>query len=238
MFLWLRRLRLVQRRTVWCPTWFTIFFIVGLPLAFVTWWWGCGESFLSPTRRLPAEILVVEGWIGPEGVCAAAKEFEQRGYHYIIATGGLTTNHGWEQGGSSYAEMAERELIRSGVSKDKIIVAPARDAESRRTYESAVAVWQALQARGIQANGLNVFTFGPHARRSRLVFAKVCQPATQVGVVGWAPSRCKRVEWWRSSERSKELLTETAGYAYEILLNSGRGSNSPGSSMRQGPGDS
>ena len=84
------------------------------------------------------------GWIGPEGIRAAAKEFEQRGYHYIIATGGLTTNEGWEQGGSSYAEMAERELIRSGVSKNKIIVAPAREAKSRRTYESAVAVWQAL----------------------------------------------------------------------------------------------
>jgi hypothetical protein len=238
MFLWLRRFRLVQRRTVWCPTWFAVFFTVGLLLVVVSWWWRCGETFLSSTQRSPAEILVVEGWIGPEGVRAAAEEFEQRGYRYIIATGGLTTNEGWEQAGSNYAEMAGRELIRSGVSKDKIIVAPARDAKSRRTYESAVAVWQALQARGIQANALNVFTFGPHARRSRLVFAKVCQPATQVGVVDWAPSRCEGAEWWRSSERAKELLTETAGYAYEILLNSGRGSDSPRSSMLQGPGDS
>ena len=228
MFLWFRRLRLVQRRTVWCPTWFAFFFIVGLPLVLVAWWWRCGESFLSSTQRLPAEILAVEGWIGPDGIRAAAKEFEQRGYHYIITTGGRATNEGWEQGGSSYAEMAGRELIRSGVSKDKIIVAPARDAKSRRTYESAVAVWQALQARGIQANALNVFTFGPHARRSRLVFSKVFQPATQVGVVGWAPSGSEGMEWWRSSERAKELLTETAGYVYEILLDSGRGSNSPG----------
>ena len=134
MFLWLRRLRLVQRRTVWCPTWFAIFFIVGLPLLLVTWWWGCGESFLLSTQRLPAEIL----------------------------------------------------------------------------------------------DALNVFTLGPHARRSRLVFAKVCQPATQVGVVGWAPSGSEGMEWWRSSERAKELLTETAGYVYETLLDSGRGSNSPG----------
>ena len=49
----------------------------------------------------------------------------------------------------------------------------------------------------------------------------VFQPATQVGVVDWVPYP-EGVEWWRSSERAKELLSETAGYVYEISLNSGR----------------
>jgi len=179
------------------------------------------------TRRLPAEILVVEGWIGPDGVRAAAAEFEQHGYQYIVSTGGLTTAEGWSQPGWSYAEGADSELVRSGIAKDKIIVAPSRETETQRTYESAVAVWRALKARGIRPNSLNVLTFGPHARRSHLVFAKAFQP-TQVGVIAWAPPGYQVVPWWRSSSRAKELIEETAGYVYEALLNSGRASSSPG----------
>jgi hypothetical protein len=80
MFLWEGRFRLVKRRTLWCPTllgFFCLLFLAIIPLA---WWFSFGESFLSSTTRVPAEILVVEGWIGRPGVRAAAAEFEQRGY--------------------------------------------------------------------------------------------------------------------------------------------------------------
>jgi len=62
--------------------------------------------------------------------------------------------------------------------------------------------------------------------RSVLVFSKVNSRA-DVGVVAWIPSRSAALPWWRSSDRARELLEETAGYLYEALLNSGRGSNSP-----------
>jgi hypothetical protein len=201
----------------------------------VVWWWSCGESFLSLTQRLPAEVLVVEGWIGRDGIRAAAAEFEQRGYRYVVASGGLSSAH-WEKDPLNYAQMADGELIRLGVPKDKIIVAPSRITESRRTYESAAAVWHALQAKGLRPNSLNVFTFGAHARRSRLVFAKVEGPGTKVGVVSWSPSDYEGVPWWRSSERARELMLETVGYLFEALLNSGRSSNSPGddASLRLG----
>jgi uncharacterized SAM-binding protein YcdF (DUF218 family) len=227
MSLSFRRLRLFQRRAVWCPTLFGSFLILTLLVIPVAWWFARGESFLSLTERLPANILVVEGWIGYEGIRAAAAEFAQRGYQYVVATGGVTSAEGWQEAGWSYAQGAENELIRSGVPKERILVAPCRNTETQRTYESAVAVWLAIQAKGIQAKALNVFTMGPHARRSRLVFAKAYEPGTQVGVVSWAPPSYETEPWWRSSERAKELLTETAGYLYEVLLNSGRNLNSP-----------
>ena len=49
-------------------------------------------------------------------------------------------------------------------------------------------------------------------------------PETEVGVVGWTPSGYQALPWRRSSDRAKELLTETAGYIFEALLNSGRSS--------------
>jgi uncharacterized SAM-binding protein YcdF (DUF218 family) len=222
----LGQLRFVQRRTIWFPTYLGSFLIASLLLISVAWWFACGESFLSLTQRLPADVLVVEGWIGRGGIHAAVAEFEQRGYQYIVATGGLTSGR-WEDQPTSYAEMAAREMIQSGVPKERIIVAAAKVTESRRTFESAVAVWRALQVAGIHPKTVNVFTLGPHARRSGLVFAKVDWPGTQVGVVSWIPRDYEAVQWWQSSERSRELLEETAGYLYEALLNSGRGSNSP-----------
>jgi hypothetical protein len=177
--------------------------------------------------RRPAEVLVVEGWIGRDGVQAAAREFEQGGYQYVVATGGVTQSQGWEQPGWSYAEGAQHQLIRSGVPEVQIIVAPATDVERQRTFESAVAVWRALQAKGLHPKNVNVFTYGPHARRSRLVYARACQPKTNVGVISWVPPNYKIVSWWQSSDRAKDLLTETAGYLYEALFNSGRLSNSP-----------
>lgn len=170
---------------------------------------------------------MVEGWIGRDGVRAAATEFAQHGYRYVVATGGVATEEGWQEGGWSYAERAERELIRSGVPEAQIIVATAREVERQRTFASAVAVSRALQAKGIHANGVNVFTCGPHARRSRLVFAKVFAPGTKVGVVSWVPSTYGLAQWWQSSDRAKVMLTETAGYVFEAFLNSGRSSNSP-----------
>jgi hypothetical protein len=168
---------------------------------------------------------VVEGWIGRSGTRAAGTEFAQGGYRYVVTTGGLTTGKGWEEPGWSYAEGAEHELIRSGVSEDRIVVAPNKDTDNQRTYASAVAVLQALQERGIHPRSINVFTMGPHARRSRLVFGKVFQPGTQVGVISWASPGGEPGPWWQSSDRARELLTETAGYLYEALLNSGRGSD-------------
>jgi hypothetical protein len=153
-------------------------------------------------------------------------EFKQHDYQYIVTTGGLTDDR-WSDHRASYAEMAELELLRSGISSEKIIAAPARDAQMQRTYESAVAVFEALHARGIRPVALNVFTLGPHAGRSRMVFAKVHQSETKVGAVDWTPPKDQSLSWWQSSTRAREFLTETAAYGYELLLNSGRPSHSP-----------
>jgi uncharacterized SAM-binding protein YcdF (DUF218 family) len=221
------RLRLFRRCTIWCPTWVCSLLIASIFLIAVAWWFTHGESFLASTQRLPADVLVVEGWIGRQGIRAAVAEFKRSGYRYIVATGGLTTGR-WEDEHASYAEMAGGEMIRSGVPKERVIVATSKHTESHRTFESAVAAWRALRDADIRPKAINVFTFGAHARRSGLVFAKVDSPGTEVGVISWVPPEYEAEPWWRSSERSRELLEETAGYLFEAVLNSGRRSNSPG----------
>jgi DUF218 domain len=221
----IRNFRLLQRRTVSWPTWPGWCLITASLLTPAIWWVLAGESFLSASQRLPAaEVLVVEGWIGRDGVRAAASEFEMHGYEYIATSGGPTTGR-WEQDRSNYAEMAGLELMALHIPRDKIIVAPSKATEVRRTFQSAATVLHALRKINIEPKTLNVFTYGPHARRSRLVFAKVFRPGTSVGVIAWDPPEYGSVPWWRSSQRAKELLSESAGYVFELLLNSGRLTN-------------
>jgi len=224
-FTWPLGLGLLQRRTIFWPTWLGWFcgaMILGIFIV------GClvyGESYLTETHRSEADLLVVEGWIGREGIGAAVEEFDRGGYRYIVASGGLTSGR-WEDKPGSYAEMAASEMIRLGVPKEEIVVATSENTENHRTFESAVAVWKTLRDAGIKPKGINVFTFGAHARRSALVFARVNDDAAKIGVIAWVPPEYQRERWWHSSERAKELLEETVGYFYELLLNSGRRSNS------------
>ena len=119
----------------------------------ILWSLLAGESFLSHTQRLPAaELLVVEGWIGREGVRAAATEFREHGYKYVATSGGPTLGR-WERERSNYAEMAGLELVALGVPRDKIIVAPCRNSESRRTFESAAAVLARVGGGALAAKG-------------------------------------------------------------------------------------
>ena len=218
---------LLQRRTIWCPTLLGWICLIGLTAVPCLFWWFRGESFLSVTARQPAaEILVVEGWIGIEGMRAAAAEFKASDAIAIVTTGGLNDEH-WSEKRSSYAEMARYELIRAGVPENRVFAATATQVETQRTFQMAVAAWRLLQGRQPLPASINVFTAGPHARRTRLVFAKVFQPGIRVGVVSWTRAAYQGEPWWHSSERANDLMKETVAYAYEALLNCGRGSNSP-----------
>jgi uncharacterized SAM-binding protein YcdF (DUF218 family) len=215
---------LFERRSIWWPTtrgWAVLFAVVLIPLA---GWFLWGEAFLERSRRFPAEALIIEGWIGIDGVRAAKAEFEQGNYRYLITTGALTDNR-WGTQRWNYAVESYELLRRLGVPDDRLIAAPAVETERQRTFTAALAAHDTLARRGVRLSSAIVFTFGAHARRSRLVYAKAL-PGVDVGVIAWRPAGYVRVPWWQSSERSEDFLKETAGYLYELLLNSGRFSNS------------
>ena len=219
-------MKFFTRRTVWAPTFLGFSLLAGLLALPGIWWFAYGESFLALTRRLPnARVLVVEGWIGPDGIRAAKDEFASGHYDLIVTSGGNpdpASKDNWQREGWSYAEGAQKQLIRLGLPADKIVSAPPSLTEARRTYRAALHVKETLDALGAEPKEINVFTFGAHARRSWLVFSKACGPEIKVGVIGWEPPYYSSVPWWRSSERSIELLVQTVGYFFEFLFNSGR----------------
>lgn len=227
--------RLFERRTVWWPTrlgWGCLLLPV---IAFLFGWCFCGESFLSPTTRLRADVLVVEGWVGTNSMAAALHEFRQGGYRLLVTAGGATGDT-WAVQNGNYAELAAGVLLRHGLPKDQLLVAPAKETDDGRTYHAALAVRQALEARGKLPAAINVWTRGAHARRSRLVFAKVFGAETRVGVIAWSPAGALAKPWWRSSERSREFMEETVAYFYTVFFfwPGSAATNGPAASVRIG----
>lgn len=217
---------LFRLRSLWLPTWQGCCVILVVTVAPFVWWWFNGESFLSITERQPADILIVEGWIGIDGVRAAKQEFERGNYRWVVAAGSMTSNR-WGEERWNYATVAARTLVNLGVPADRVIEARAEETPSQRSFAAAIAVRKILESRGIDISKANVFTLGVHTRRSRLVFAKALGSRTQVGSVAWIPPRDAPVPWWKSSERAQDLLKESVAYPLELLLNSGRLSNQP-----------
>ena len=201
-----------------------ILLVISIPA--VIWLGLCGETFFSVTRRLPPDVLIVEGWIGSEGIRAAAEEFGRGAYRYVVTTGGKTWDRA-DRDRSSYAEMAKQELIESGVPESRIIVSSTGEIERQRTFQMAATAWRSIQHAEVRPTAINVFTLGPHAMRSRLVYEKVFAPEVPVGVIAFIPSKYRIEPWWQSMSRAKCLLKEIIGYPSERLLNSGRISNSP-----------
>jgi hypothetical protein len=229
------KFRLFERRTGWWPTLGGWLLIAAVALTPALLWWFRGESFLSSDERLPyADILVVEGWISAEGIRAGVTEFNSGQYKYVVATGGLS-GESWSTRRWNYAVEAEDQLIRAGVPRNQVIIAPAKESGSQRTHEMAVSTWNALKSHNIAPNGLHVFTRGTHARRSQLTFQRVIGDAAQVGVVSWLPPGRNHQHWWQSSDRAEETIKETVGYLYELLLHSGRKSRRDSHAQRRRP---
>jgi hypothetical protein len=212
---------LFQRRTVWWPTrlgWICFFLA---PIGALMLWLLFGEAFLAVTDKSDPDTLLVEGWVGKEGITAAKAEFDRGNYRYFVVTGG-PNKAAWLEKPMNLADAARNELLRQGVPAEKVISAPCEDSELQRTYTSAVAAKRMLESRGVHPKDLNILTRGAHARRSYLIYTKVFKPDTRVGVISWFPSDTRGEAWWQSSARAKEFLDETVGFTYEAFFNSGR----------------
>src|SRR5260221_3444239 len=110
-----------RRRTLYAPTGLGLVSLASLFFGPLIWWFYRGESFLSASRRMEgASLLIVEGWIGPEGLSEAKAEFEAHRYAVIDTSGGPMIDAGWNRGVWNEGAGAAEHFIRSGVPREKI----------------------------------------------------------------------------------------------------------------------
>lgn len=208
------RVTLFRQRRVWMPTilgWLVLLFIgiaTSILLAINLY------TFLAPNEPVGARVLVVEGWLGPEELEQAIQAFKNGKYERIVTTGGPVT--GWHRVSpdSDYATLAAEYLAHHGVQRDLIAAVPAPKSVHERTFLSAVMFRESAQRLGIQLDSVDIFSSGPHARRSRLLFQMALGPKVRVGVLAARPADYAPESWWRTSAGVEQMLFQAFGFVW------------------------
>jgi hypothetical protein len=181
--------------------------------------WGA-QPFLSLTRPVGGDILVVEGWIPDYAMREALAVFRSRPYSLLVATGGPLPQGTAYASYGSHARLAAVTLEEFGLPADSIAVVPSPEVARDRTYQEGVSLREWLKGEGSahHVKSVDVFSFSAHARRSRLLYAMALGREVNVGVYssrdqGYDPGR-----WWKSSNGVRKVSDEVIAYAYAKLF--------------------
>jgi hypothetical protein len=172
------------------------------------------HPFLAVQAPVQSEYLVIEGWIPGYAVEEGLKEFQVRGYGRVFTTGGSDST----SGGETRAESAAARLKQLGMRPESVEAVPSPTAFRNRTYSSAVGLRQWFEAHQCRVKSLNVMTVGAHARRTRLLYEEAFGQDVAIGIIAITNRIYDPRRWWRSSEGTKEVISEAVGYGYARLF--------------------
>jgi len=209
---------LLRRRSCLVPTWrggLVLVLSSALLLALVL---QGVYPFLALSEPKPGGVLVIEGWVPDRVLQAGLAEFNRHHYDKVFVTGTPI-----EQGGpfsiyKSEADLCAAALLKLGMNSNLLQSVPAPRVRQGRTYASAVALRQWWRAHEMAPTNINLFTVGPHARQSRLLFKRALGKEVAVGIVAFPPVEYDVRHWWRSSQGFRTVTGELIAYCYARVM--------------------
>lgn len=176
------------------------------------------HPFLAVNDPVPGGVLVVEGWAPDSAFKDAIAEFHSNHYDKIFVTG-IPLEHGAPLSEyHSYAELGAAVLIKLGMPTNVVQAVPTPRVIQDRTYTSAIALKKWWREHATTVSKINLYTSGPHARRSRLLFEKAMGKEVTVGVIAAPVDDYDPDHWWRSSPGVRNVIGEAIAYLYARIL--------------------
>jgi hypothetical protein len=212
----MRLARFARRRSVLVPTlagWAALLCVgaaaaVGTALTVPRW--------LAVDAPVGRGLLVVEGWLPRRTLDRAAALAREGRYDAVVVTGGPIHDTAWGGGFPTFAERAGAYLRPQDLGGRELLIVPAPETARERTWESALALRRFLDASGRRVDAADVFTYGPHARRSRDLFRRALGDGVRVGSLAAEPDEYDLSAWWRRSDGARDVLSEAAGYGWML----------------------
>ncbi len=174
--------------------------------------------FLAPTNRIESKILVVEGWINDERMKQAVEEFKSYNYERIYVSGGPISTGSFLAEYKTFAHLGTATLKRIGIDPKKVSAVPGPETVNDRTYTSALALKKYFEDNRIDIKSFNLFTEGPHAKRSQLLFDLAFENKVKIGSIAGQPPGFDTQKWWASSEGFRTVLSELIAYPYALFF--------------------
>jgi len=166
-------------------------------------------SFLALTRPVEAEVLVVEGWLRDYMLDEAVDEIRSGNYSYILTTG-------FKNEIMNTAEKCKEKIIMRGVDSSCVYAVAAPAVDNEHTLATAMEIRKWLGNKRI--NNVNIFTGGPHGRKSLVIFQKVLGKSVNVGVISSQIRHYPPEYWWTSIRGIKVTMKYLIGYVYSLSL--------------------
>lgn len=175
--------------------------------------------FLGVTKRVEADVLVVEGWIHDYAVRASLLEFTEGRYREVIATGGPFPGTGpFVNVHQTTAGVTGARLVALGIAPERVRIVPTRTVDRDRTYNSALELRKWARQQGRELRSINIVTEAFHARRTRMLFQMALGADVEVGIIAIPNPDYNPMRWWKVSEGVREVLSESIAYLYARFI--------------------
>ncbi len=213
-------MKFVARKDCWVPTARGWLVMAGSLLGAAALATGCLYDFLSVTAPVRADVLIVESWLSDKALRDAAAEFERGGYKYLMTCGPRELAEVWRSSSiyKTGPELAAAALTSMGLRKDLIVPLSPSSVLRDRTYSAALAAAAWLVSTNVGVRAVNVYSSGPHARRSRLLYQRALGNEVRVGVFAHLPSSYDPNGWWTTSNGFQDVIDEAVAYLYVRTL--------------------
>jgi hypothetical protein len=113
-------------------------------------------------------------------------------------------------------------LVAMGLETNLVVALPFRNSVRDRTYAAALGVKDWLEANAPTVRVVNLYSLGPHSRRSHLLYEKALATgrvrAVRVGVMAHPDEWYDPERWWAYTEGFKNVTSEAIAYLYARLL--------------------
>jgi hypothetical protein len=174
--------------------------------------------FLAITNAHGRGVMIVEGWMPSFLVHEVATRYKAGSYSQLILARPLVRGVSKYESGEFTGQYVADALMQHGLSKDEIHVVFFEPGQKDRTFAGAVAVREWMGQAYPQPWTIDVVTLGPHARRSRLLFAKAFPEASPMGIIALEDESYDPEHWWRSSSGIREVPFEMLAYFYARIF--------------------
>ena len=145
-------------------------------------------------------------------------EFKQHPYVKLLVTGIPLEQGTLLSAYTNHAHVGAATLLKLGLTTNDVQAVPASQVRRDRTYNMAVSLKHWLREHDLSPTKINLITVGPHARRSRLLFAKALGKGVTVGVVAVPANDYDERRWWNCSQGVRIVIGEALAYGYARLL--------------------
>jgi len=211
------RLALTKMREARCLTWRGWLAVVMLPTLAVIVGMKLCVPFLSLNHPIPAEALVVEGWLPDYALKDVVKEFRNGNYHYIITAGSPLLGGYYLSDLKTSADMAAASLVKFGIASSLVVPVPGPAVFRDRSLAHARAVRDWVELHDPNLRSINVYSLGVHTRRTRLDFEQAFGKGVKVGAIAHTDEAYDSDHWWTTSEGFRTVTGEVLAYIWTRL---------------------